>query len=145
MFDIKEVAIYVIDNLATIEQTAAYFHKSVSSIKKYLAKIRDVNNPSYDPILAEKLKLAQAKISLIGVSKGGSISKRGKSITEEEARGYAKDYLNGQSYRSLSQEKKIPKSTLHENIRSIKDDDLQKSLDEYSRQALEDARQTWKR
>ena len=136
----KEVALYIIDN-HTIEEASAKFSKSVSSIKKYLAKVRDQNNPNYEPILAEKLRLAHAKIQLAGVKKGGAISKRAKKISLDEARKYANIYMSGYSYEQLEELTGIPKSTLQENIRNIPDLDLQIKLDEYTRNKGE----IWKR
>ena len=127
---IKEVTLYVIDN-HTIKETADYFHKSVSSIKKYLAVVRDINDPNYDPFLAEKLKLAQTKIILDGVKKGGMRGKRGSNLTEEEKREYAKMWMGGLTLEDLALKTGIPKSTLQENIRSIDDQELQAQIDKY--------------
>ena len=127
---IREVALYIIDN-HTIKEAADYFHKSVSSIKKYLAVVRNQNDPNYDASLAEKLKLAQAKIVLDGVKKGGMIGKRSSNLTEEEKREYAKMWMGGLTLEELAGKTGIPKSTLQENIRSIKDQELQVQIDEY--------------
>ena len=127
---IRQVAEYVIAD-HTIEETATHFNKSTSSIKKYLAKVRNESDASYDQILAEKLRLAQAKKILEGQKKGGTISKRGKTYEEFTARMYAEAYLSGMTIRKLSELSGIPKSTLDEMIRGIKDEELQKKIDDY--------------
>ena len=127
---LRQVAEYIIAD-HTIQEASVYFNKSTSSIKKYLAKVRDEKEESYDPILAEKLKLAQAKKILEGRKKGGETSKRGKTYEEFTARMYADAYLSGMTLRKLSQVSGIPKSTLEEMIRGIKDEALQKQIDDY--------------
>ena len=127
---IKQIANYIIDN-HTISDAAAHFSKSTSSIKKYLAKIRNESDARYDQILAEKLRLAQAKKILEGQKKGGTISKRGKTYEQFTARMYAEAYLSGMTIRKLSELSGIPKSTLDEMTRGIKDEELQKKIDDY--------------
>ena len=127
---LRQVAEYIIDN-HTIAEAATYFSKSTSSIKKYLATIRDENNQDYDPLLAERLKLAQAKKILEGQKKGGKTGKRGKNYEEFTARLYAEAYLTGKTLEQLSELSQIPTSTLHEMIRGIDDEELQKRIDRY--------------
>ncbi len=129
---IKEVALYIIDG-HTIEEASKHFSKSVSSIKKYLAKVRDTNASDYDANLAEKLKLAQEKIILKGVKKGGSLGKRTRNLRENEAKMYADAYMSGLTIEQLANLSQIPKSTLHETIRSIDDKEIQERLDDYVR------------
>ena len=126
---IREVALYIIDN-HTIIEASNHFNKSISSIKKYLAKVRDTKSLDYDPILAEKLRLAQCKICLEASKRGGANGKRSKTISDEDLRKYAENYLTGKTYEELASETHIPKSTLQENIRKIDDLDLQVRLDE---------------
>lgn len=127
---IKQIANYIIDN-HTISEAAAHFSKSTSSIKKYLAKIRDEKEEGYDPLLAERLKLAQTKMILEGQKKGGKAGKRAKSYEDFTAKMYAEAYLTGITLEQLSELSQIPKSTLHDMIRGIKDEELQKRIDEY--------------
>lgn len=127
---IREVAEYVIKE-HTIQETANEFQKSTSSIKKYLAKVRDESWEGYDPILAERLKLAQAKITLQGQKQGATIGKRGKSYEEFTARMYADAYLSGVTIEVLSELSQIPHSTLFDMIRGIEDEELQKRIDDY--------------
>ncbi len=127
---IKEVASYIID-YHTIKEASEHFHKSPRTIKLYLAKVRDANDANYDKILAEKLQLAQLKIQLMGVKKGGQVGRKTTTLTEEEKREYAKLYLSGLTYEKLANISGIPKSTLQENIRSIDDTELQSTIDGY--------------
>ena len=92
---IKEVALYIIDG-HTIEEASKHFSKSVSSIKKYLAKVRDTN-------------------------------------ASDEAKMYADAYMSGLTIEQLANLSQIPKSTLHETIRSIDDKEIQERLDDYVR------------
>ena len=48
---LRQVAEYIIAD-HTIQEASVYFNKSTSSIKKYLAKVRDEKEESYAPILA---------------------------------------------------------------------------------------------
>jgi len=138
---IRNVVEYVAND-HTIADATEHFNKSESSIKKYLAKFRDPNGEYYEPILAEKLKLSQQKKILEGTKLGGSMGKRGKNYEEFTARMYAEAYMSGKTLEQLSELSKIPKSTLHEMIRGIEDEDLQRQIDEYiSRAGVE----TWKR
>lgn len=122
---------YVIEG-HTIKETAQHFNKSESSIQKYLAKIRNPQSENYNEILAEKLKLAQLKMELQGRKKDGSNGKRGKTYEEFTARMYAEAYLSGLTIKQLADLSGIPKSTLHDMIREIDDEKLQKVIDEYT-------------
>lgn len=127
---LESVCNYVIDG-HTIRDTALYFGKSERTIQLYLKKIRNPESEYYNVILAEKLRLAQAKMILEGERLGGKVGKRKRSFDEEQMRLYAEAYLSGQTIESLSILSKIPKSTLHDMIRSIPDEELQKRIDEY--------------
>lgn len=127
---LNSVAEYII-NEHTIEQAAQHFQKSPSSIKKYLSKIRDESAPDCDAVIAERLKLAQAKMILAGQKKGGATGKRGKTYDEATAKMYAEAYLSGLSIEQLAQLAQIPKTTLHDMIRGIEDEELQKRINEY--------------
>ncbi len=129
---IREIAEYIIEE-HTILEAANHFGKSVSSIKKYLAKVRDINDANYNAVLAEKLKLAQEKVILKGVKKGGSKGKRGRNLSLEEAKKYAEIYMGGLTYEQLEDLTKIPKSTLQEAIRGIPDKEIQERLNQYVR------------
>lgn len=147
--NILEIVNYIIAG-HTVEETALYFGKSPSSIKKYLAKFRNKDSEFYDPILVEKLSLAQAKISLERTKLGGSIGKRGKTYEEFTARMYAEAYLTGLTLEELSELSMISISSLHDMIRGIDDKELQKRIDEYilNRPVIETdkiGKQQWKR
>lgn len=115
----------------TIEEASQLFGKSTSSIKKYLAKIRDKNSPYYNEILAEKIKLAQMQIELMGRQKGGRNGKRSSSYDEKSARLLAETYIHsGLSFERMAEITGIPSSTLCDVIRGIPDAELQARIDE---------------
>lgn len=117
---IWQVGEYIADG-HTISEAALFFQKSPSSIKKYLAKIRNKDNDCYNEILAEKIKLAQAKIELEGHKKGGSLGKRTRNLEYWQIEMYLNAFLSSGLY--LEQFAKlagIPKSTLYENFESLK-------------------------
>lgn len=127
---IKNVANYIIAG-HTIEEATIHFAKSTSSIKKYLAKIRDENWEFYELILAEKLKLAQAKIILMGQKLGGQKGHRKRIRDEKTSKKLTEKYLSGTTFKELSKIENIPTSTLHDTIRSISDTELQTRIDDY--------------
>lgn len=124
-----QVANYIIEG-HTIEEASIYFQKSISSIKKYLAKIRNENLETYDSTLAKKLKLAQQKIILEGQKKGGSLGKRPKTRSKEEIQKLAELYSSGHTYDTLSFQTNIPRSTLHEAVKSYEKEEIQKAIKE---------------
>ena len=115
-----------------ISEAATKFSKSTSSIKKYLAKIRDKDSEFYNEILAEKIRLAQLKIELQGHIKGGSNGKRGRNLSEEQIKLYLEAFISSgltlEGFADLSQ---IPKSTLYDNFCSITDPELRNKFREY--------------
>lgn len=128
---IKQVANYIIDNEATINETAFAFSKSVSSIKKY------INDPDklqrIDLELYKKVKEVQNKIELDGQKAGGHIGKRGPIISDFEAVEIAQDRIeNYTTLEQLSNKYNVPTSTIHEAIRRIQDDETQKQLADVS-------------
>lgn len=119
-----QVGEYIANN-HTISEASLHFHKSPSSIKKYLAKIRDQESSFYNEILAEKIKLAQAKIELEGQRKGGATGKRGRYLNEEQARMYLEVFLSsGLNLSDFAELSRIPKSTLYDTFNSISDKEL---------------------
>ena len=130
---IKEVAEYIV-GMHTISEAAKHFGKSESSIKKYLSVVRDNTKEGYDAILHQKLDLAQQKIVLLGVKKGGMLGKRKSTISGKMAKSLGEDYIkNGLSLRELEAKSGIPKSTLHENIHKVEDQEFQEELDHYTK------------
>lgn len=132
MISKEELVNYIAsDEGHTVAEAAEHFEVSVSTIQKNLAKIRDENSKDYNKILAEKLKLAQNKVSLRGHKKGGQNGKRGRILDDEGIRMYAEAYLSGFSFRQLSALSGIPTSTLQEAISSINDPDIQLRIANY--------------
>lgn len=116
----------------TISEPALFFQKSTSSIKKYLAKIRNKDSDCYNEILAEKIKLAQAKIELEGHKKGGSLGKRTRNLEYWQIEMYLKAFISsGLSLEAFADLSYIPKSTLYDNFCAIKDPDLYNKFRDY--------------
>ena len=82
-------------------------------------------------MIAERLKKKKKKMILAGQKKGGATGKRGKTYDEATAKMYAEAYLSGLSIEQLAQLAQIPKTTLHDMIRGIEDEELQKRINEY--------------
>ena len=78
------VANYIVDNKATIIQTAEHFNMSPSSIKKYINSKDKLQ--SIDIELFKKVKEAQMSVIIDGQIKGGKIGSREgvRSISEEK-------------------------------------------------------------
>lgn len=78
------VANYIVDNNATIIQTAEHFNMSPSSIKKYINSKDKLQ--SIDIELFKKVKEAQMSVIIDGQIKGGKIGSREgvRSISEEK-------------------------------------------------------------
>ena len=70
---IRAIANYIVDNNATIIQTAEYFNMSPSSIKKYINSKDKLQ--SIDIELFKKVKEAQMGITLDGQIKGGKTNR----------------------------------------------------------------------
>lgn len=136
MLNPEELVNYIAEDEGhTVSEAAEHFNVSESTIQKNLAKIRKKDLPNHNPILAEKLKLAQAKVSLRGHKRGGENGKRGRSLDVDSARMYAEAYLSGFTLRKISNLSGIPVSTLQETIRSINDLELQARIDDYQKKS----------
>lgn len=124
---ILEVAKYIIANKATITMTADYFGLSVSSIKKYINdqdKLKAIDFEIYNEV-----KKVQNELENIGHYIGGKNGIREPKYTEFEALEIAETMIS-ESLTITEAAKKfdIPKSTLYERIRAIKDDEIQNEL-----------------
>ena len=124
---ILEVAKYIIANKATIAMTADYFGLSVSSIKKYINdqdKLKAIDFEIYNEV-----KKVQNELENIGHYIGGKNGIREPKYTEFEALEIAETMIS-ESLTITEAAKKfdIPKSTLYERIRAIKDDEIQNKL-----------------
>lgn len=128
---IWEVGEYIA-NGHKISEAADHFNKSISSIKKYLAKIRNKDSDCYNEILAEKIKLAQAKIELEGHIKGGSLGKRGKIYEEWQIEMLLESFIaSGLSLAAFADLILIPKSTLYDLFCNVQNSLLKNKFREY--------------
>ena len=125
---ILTVAKYIIENNATIEQTALNFGISTSSIKKYIND--DYNLKSIDPNAYLAVKDVQEKLQIEGRIKGAKAGKRTATITEFEAEEIARVMIeNGWTLQQASLHfDNVPTSTIYENLMKISNCELLEKL-----------------
>ena len=119
------VANYIVDNKATIIQTAEHFNMSPSSIKKYINSKDKLQ--SIDIELFKKVKETQMGITLDGQIKGGKTgSREGVYSINKEKLDYIMDEMieKDLTLKQVEEIYDIPSSTLYESIE--KTDDLGK-------------------
>lgn len=128
---IKQVANYIINNRATINETAGAFGKSVSSIKKYINDADKLQRIDFELYL--KVKEVQKVIELNGQIAGGRIGKRSAGISDYDSIEMAQDRIdNYATLKQLSKKYNVPTSTIYEAIKRIDDDETQRLLSEVS-------------
>lgn len=128
---IKQVANYIINNRATINETAGAFGKSVSSIKKYINDVDKLQRIDFELYL--KVKEVQKIIELNGQIAGGRIGKRSAGISDYDSIEMAQDRIdNYVTLEQLSKKYNVPTSTIYETIKRIDDDETQRLLSEVS-------------
>lgn len=128
---IKQVANYIINNRATINETAGAFGKSVSSIKKYINDVDKLQRIDFELYL--KVKEVQKIIELNGQIAGGRIGKRSAGISDYDSIEMAQDRIdNYATLEQLSKKYNVPTSTIYEAIKRIDDDETQRLLSEVS-------------
>lgn len=122
------VAKYIIENEATVKETALYFGISISSIKKYINDDCNLKNINENIYLA--VKEVQDKLQKEGQIKGGQIGKRDASISDFEVEEIAKKMIeNGWTLGQASNYfDNIPTSTLYENLMKLTDVELKNNL-----------------
>ncbi|MBE6161429.1 MAG: hypothetical protein E7158_04340 [Firmicutes bacterium] len=124
---ILDVAQYIIDNKATIKETAEHFKMSESSIKKYINDYDKLINIDEAKYLA--VKYVQSEIELKGQRKGAEIGKRGKAIDERKIIEIAKKMItNGWTLQIASSYYNMPTSTIYDRVTDIKDENLRRSI-----------------
>lgn len=120
------VAKYIIENKATIAVTAKKFDLSISSVKKYINQ----ELPLIDIDIYEAVKKTQNELIGIGQMVGGTNGKRGPKYSDFEALELAEVMIaSSMTLDEASEHFKIPRSTIYDKIRSIKDDKIQAELD----------------
>lgn len=128
---IKQVANYIINNRATINETAGAFGKSVSSIKKYINDVDKLQRIDFELYL--KVKEVQKIIELNGQIAGGRIGERSAGISDYDSIEMAQDRIdNYATLEQLSKKYNVPTSTIYEAIKRIDDDETQRLLSEVS-------------
>lgn len=121
---ILTVAKYIIENEATILETALYFGISTSSVKKYIND--DHNLKSIDNDIYIAVKEVQDRLQKIARIKGGENGKATPSISEFEAEEIATVMIErGWTLEQASNYfDNIPTSTIYENLMKISDKEL---------------------
>lgn len=116
------VANYIVDNNATIIQTAEHFNMSPSSIKKYINSKDKLQ--SIDIELFKKVKEAQMSVIIDGQIKDGKIGSREgvRSISEEKLT-YIMDEMieKDLTLKQVEEIYGIPTSTLYDSIEKTSD------------------------
>ena len=116
------VANYIVDNNATIIQTAEHFNMSPSSIKKYINSKDKLQ--SIDIELFKKVKEAQMSVIIDGQIKGGKIgSREGVCSISEEKLTYIMDEMieKDLTLKQVEEIYGIPTSTLYDSIEKTSD------------------------
>ena len=131
---VLEVAKYIIENKATVSDTATHFGKSVSSIKKYINnKLFDIDKNAY-----EAVKEVQNELILAGRKLGGETGKRGPSISEEEVKEIALKMIEKSwTYTDAAINLGIPSSTIYERVNALKDPEIRNELDKLRMKNIE--------
>ena len=128
---IKQVANYIINNRATINETAGAFGKSVSGIKKYINDADKLQRIDFE--LYQKVKEVQKIVELNGQIAGGRIGKRSASVSDYDSVEMAQDRINNYTtLEQLSKKYNVPTSTIYEAIKRINDEETQQLLSEVS-------------
>ncbi len=121
---LQEIINYIIDFKTTIEYASLKFGVSVSTIKKYIATIKQENSDLYQKYILSKENKTQ-----ISNSVGGKNGKRESKHSEFEALEIAETMIsNSLTLEEASKLFCIPTSTIYEILNRIDDDDLQKEL-----------------
>lgn len=124
--NIFEIIDYICDG-HLIEEACEHFQCSRSYIMKEFRKIRNPGTEDYNPVLAEKLKLAMARNSLLGRKHGGTASKKAEVIPDEyalELKRVKED--QNLSYRALEDMTGISYSTIRLAIERVSNTEEQK-------------------
>ena len=125
---ILECAQYIIENNASIPQTAEALGCSVRSVQKYINEDDKLKKISKEIYLTVRRIVDQKEKE--GKIKGGKKGKRGPSIDEKTILKIAKDIIgNNLTYEMASAKYNIPTSTIFENVRKIKNNNIQIELD----------------
>lgn len=124
---IIEIAKYIIEYKATINEAAEYFNMSSSSIKKYINnpdKLQSINKGMYDAV-----KAIQEVLTIEGQKKGGKIGKRTYSLTLSEITILANEIVARQyTLEQAATNLNVKKSTLYDNLKRIEEEPLKSDI-----------------
>ena len=112
----KREAQFYLDNNYTIGETASRLNVCKSTLQKHFQKLASI-----DPELYNQVRNKQMKSIEKGRAKGGTVGKRTRSYTMEEANRIADLFISNQyTLDELSIATGMPRTTLYELLRSKK-------------------------
>lgn len=136
------VANYIVDNNATIIQTAEHFNMSPSSIKKYINSKDKLQ--SIDIELFKKVKEAQMGITLDGQIKGGKTgSTKGNSyLGKEKVLCLIDEMLDKDFYEEAEKMFGVPSSTIYDGVKRFADKErLSRLEDMYAKHRIQNPKE----
>lgn len=139
--DYRKIIEYIINSceagqLVTVVDASHKFDCSVSSIRKYIAKLKKSSDES-DKVLYNSYLEVSNMNRLRGQILGGKNGKRNSSLSDSLVSDLCEYVIqNDCTLRQLEKEVGIPKSTLYENLSKLNDSRLQDIYDEHHRNAL---------
>ena len=141
--DYREIVEYIIDSynegrLVTALEACHKFDCSVSSLRKYIAKLKKSDDEK-DIILYNSYLQVSNINRLNGRIFGGKNGKRMSTLSHSVVSDLC-EYIveNGCTLRQMEKETGIPKSTLYENLSKLNDPRLQDMYDDHRRNSLND-------
>ena len=141
--DYRKIVEYIVDSykdgkLITALEACKEFDCSVSSLRKYIAKLKKSNDKN-DIILYNRYLEVSNINRLNGHILGGKNGKRRSTLSDSLVTDLC-DYIveSGCTLRQMEKGTGIPKSTLYENLSKLNDPRLQDVYDEHRRNSLND-------
>lgn len=141
--DYRRVVEYIVESyrkgrLVTVLDASHKFDCSVSSIRKYIAKLKKSDDEK-DIILYNSYLEVSNINKLNGHILGGKNGKRRSTLSDSLVTDLC-DYIveSGCTLRQMEKGTGIPKSTLYENLSKLNDPRLQDVYDEHRRNSLND-------
>ena len=141
--DCRKVVEYIVDNYehgksVTALEASIKFDCSVSSIRKYVAKLKTSGDID-DKKLYNSYLAAASMSRLRGQVLGGKNGRRTSKMSERELSDFCEYIIeNDCTLRQMEKKTSIPKSTLYENLEKLNDSRLQEVYDNHRRNALND-------
>lgn len=141
--DYRKVVEYIVESyesgkLVTALEASIKFDCSVSSIRKYVAKLKVSTDPA-DKKLYDSYLVVSSMTRLNGQILGGKNGKRNSNLSFSSISDLC-EYLieNNCTLRQMEKISGIPKSTLYENLSKLNDSRLQDIYDEHRHNSLND-------